>query len=323
MSDKVRNKIINTVNKSSSDHYQVLWKQFINFIATNNKVLSIYSVLEFFSMKIDNGLALQSLRMYRSALKRPILELLHVNILENNWVVYMFDYAKTHLKKSSPYFPSWDVEKVLKYLNSSSFFQQCQTDKSLRMRADFFLLLLASPTRISECQAASLSNSFVNSEGILLLKTHGKFLPKNHSATFKPKPIRIPKNIRFPRLCPVLAYQRYISFSHELCMNLNISRPDALWLNSKGCKASLKQLRFWFRDIIFRADPNAKFNNTKFHSIRKVAAAQLYDQGGIDLVLEKMNWKSKSTYFRYYASLGPATDLMGVVGGCSPQLHNR
>ena len=150
-------------------------------------------------------------------------------------------------------------------------------------------MLLAGPSRISECQAASLSSSFINSANKLLLKTHGKFLPKNHTATFKPKPIVIPQNVRFPNLCPVQAYRRYVAFSNDLCENLKLSRPDALWLNSKGRKASLKQLRFWFRDIIFRADPNARINNTKFHSIRKVAAAQLYDQGGIDLVLEKMN----------------------------------
>ena len=70
------------------------------------------------------------------------------------------------------------------------------------MEADFFLLLLACPCRESECQAASLSSSFINSANELLLKTHGKFLPKNHTATIKPIPIVIPQNVRFPNLCP-------------------------------------------------------------------------------------------------------------------------
>ena len=112
------------------------------------------------------------------------------------------DYAKTHLKEPVPFLPDWDVEKVLKYLNSSVFLRQSQVDRFLRMKADFFLLLLACPCRISECQAASLSSSFINSANKLLLKTHGKFLPKNHTATIKPIPIVIPQNVRFPDLCP-------------------------------------------------------------------------------------------------------------------------
>ena len=63
MPSKVREKIINTDSNFSSDHYQILRKHFMNFIFTNEKVLSVTSVLEISSKKIDACIALQSLKM--------------------------------------------------------------------------------------------------------------------------------------------------------------------------------------------------------------------------------------------------------------------
>ena len=78
------------------------------------------------------------------------------------------------------------------------------------MLTDFFLVLLASPKKISEFLAFSLPEIEFLKDNSVLLKPHAKFIRKNHSSSFRPTDVKIVPLTCDPTLCPVRALKNYI-----------------------------------------------------------------------------------------------------------------
>ena len=62
-------------------------------------------------------------------------------------------------------------------------------------------------------------------------------------------------------------------------------------------------------------DPEARKADVSFHSMRGVAASNLFRHFDIDTVIEAMGWKAPSTFVQYYAKLGCTSKMNLVVAG--------
>ena len=185
----------------------------------------------------------------------------------------------------------------------STFQNQCDNDLTLFFNKVIFLTLLAAPKRISEFQALSLSKSTFSEETITL-RPHLKFDPKNATATFSPKDVKVPRNPDDKHLCPVFNLNKYLQITSKLCQENNGTRPDQLFIKENTLPFTTHQLRASVRDIISRGDSLAPKEASTFHSFRKVTST-LLDHRGFTLsdILESMQWRSSQTYLRYYCQL--------------------
>ena len=95
-----------------------------------------------------------------------------------------------------------------------------------------------------------------------------------------------------------------------------MDRPDQLWQNSEGKVLSNVSLRTYFRSIILAADPNENYSAAKFHSARSVVSSALdFRNIKINDILSHMNWKSSSTFQKYYAKLKLLNKISAVLAG--------
>ena len=74
------------------------------------------------------------------------------------------------------------------------------------------------------------------------------------------------------------------------------------------------------REIIFLGDPRATISGTHAHTIRgQVATGLLAAGASVKEIVAAMNWKSESTFFRYYAVLGIQSSVRAVLAGLLPE----
>ena len=83
---------------------------------------------------------------------------------------------------------------------------------------------------------------------------------------------------------------------------------------------SQELIRKWVREIVFLGDPRATVTGTHIHSIRgQVATGLLAAGASVKEILAAMNWKSDSTFYRYYAVLGIQSSVRAVLAGRLPE----
>ena len=228
----------------------------------------------------------------------------------------LFSYSKIHNKKEKEYFPPWSVESVLRYLESNEFKIKCDNDIWLTLKKDLFLIFIAAPKRLSEFMDFRLSGIKFNNDNSVTLRPHRDFISKNHSYDYCPENFKIIQFEENSELCPVNSLRHYIKITKQLCVKVNKIRVDNLWLNKNLDKASKDTVRSWIKTIILLGDQEASKKITNFHSIRGIAASILYKNFNLKTVMEKMDWKSSSTFLRYYYKSGVQIPSKGVIAGC-------
>ena len=311
------NKLSSSVSDSSLVTYQFYWKKFYEFVKENRLFYSFSqnNLLQFFNRMIDSGISYNYLLGIRSSLMIP-LQLLwpKYNLFSDIKIQLLFSHFKTHYKKPKTFFPRWDLDKVATFLTSDCFIEKCKDDIELFFKKVLFFSGLACPKRISEFNAISIPDSQFIRNRVVILRPHPRFFAKNHSVKFYPKDIEIPVNPG-SKACPVALLHDYLKLSKEICSSLEIERPPQLWINKKGIPISKKQLNHWFRSIILMGDPDAKEADLSFHSLRGIAATNLFRRFDIETAMSSMGWKSSSTFFNYYAKTGCFATTRLVVAG--------
>ena len=304
-SKSLKQKLLNPNKKSTSNHYQVHWKIFISFITERKLDINKRTVYEFFNHLINRKLSYGSILQYRSALTRPLHYLLpNLELLQDKVIKDLLQYTRSHNIKANQQFPYWKLDQVLEMLTSSQFRKLCNKDHSIFFKKVMFLILLASPKRISEFHALSLSKSTIL-ESEVILRTHVKFIKKNASAFFNPQDITIPEFPENKELCPVFNLKKYLNITSTICEQKEVTRPDQLFIKEDASPYTLHQLRSSIREIIIRADPLVLKKNSSFHSVRKVASTILDYRGfSLQQIINSMQWKSSQTYTKYYCQIG-------------------
>ena len=304
-SKSLKKKLIKTNKTTTEDHYQIHWRKFITYLKSKKLPLSNHSVYEFFNHLIDKNLAYSSLLQYRSGISKPLKYLLpKLDLIQDSFMKALLQYTKSHNIKIRNKFPFWNLDKILEMFTSTQFKNLCKKNTNIYFKKVIFLILLASPRRISEFQALSLTNSSIDHNEVIL-RTHSKFIKKNASATFNPLDIKIPSHSENLDICPVHNLHQYLQITEKICLNKNISRPDQIFIKEDTRPFTTHQLRSSVREIIIRADPLAPKQSSTFHSVRKIAST-LLDYRGYSLaeIMESMQWHSSQTYLKYYCQLG-------------------
>ena len=270
-----------------------MWFKFASFVIEQYELnkFPYLAVISYFESLTDSKFAVSSIPRNRAAFHIPLKHYFPEQDLLHDEIVSLL--IKNHQRQEPKKlldFPAWDLDLVLKRLetgNDSSF------DNILEKT--FFLTLLAFPTRISEFEALSLSRSTI-AEDYMILQPRLAFIPKNHSHSFCPKPIKIPSLPNNKKLCPVNNMKIFLRKCHELALPRNKDRPDFIWMTEDLTLLSTMKIRKLFQKIIYSADPNAYIRHTNIHSIRAIAVSTL-ELKGLNLleISSSMNWKSSST----------------------------
>ena len=318
LSVETTNLILHTTSKSSEVQYQACYNVFINFLKERNWFTNtvFIHVVEFFSHLIQLDYNFNTLLVYRSALRRPVMSSFGIDIIENELIQSLFKSAKSKGRsKNKCKKVEWDLEKVLRMFDSREFLASCALDWKLRYMSDFFLVLIANPLRISEFQSLVIENVEFKANGNVCLRPFEGFIPKNQSVNFVPKSITLPVYKSKKNLCPVMALKRYLAKADEICKSANKARLSCLWLNFRGDKLSKQSMRNWLKKIISRANPQVNSKNLRFHSVRGVVATNDFNKLSLAELLKSMNWSSGETYFKYYARISKVPATHGVLAG--------
>lgn len=306
------NKVTKPVRSSTCSTYNHFYHSFSSFIFRRNgkSHFQLSEVIEFFNDLVNKGFRSTTLKSIRSVLREPLkLYFPDFDLLKDPWVSNLIKYVRANSLKCSFSFPKWDLDIVLRML-------KCRESQELDFvfKKTLFIVFIACPYRISEFRAISLSASSFSSLHALL-KPHLLFQSKNQTDSFIPQPIVIQNFPDDPSICPVTLLNAYINLTGSLCQDKNVNRPDQLWLNSNLKPLSLNLMRKWVKDIIFMADPNA-VSSVKVHSIRSQVASHLLASGvSVKEIVAAMNWRSSSTFTKFYARLGIQTSVKAVLAG--------
>lgn len=314
----LHNKITQNVKPSSLENYNrhfINFKQFIINKYGKHNNFPLAGVVEYFNHLANKNFKSTTLKSIRSILRDPLKDYFpEYNITEDPWIAKVIQYVKSNKVRTSFNFPSWDLDLVVRMLTLREEHNLAYTFKKT-----MFIAFLACPYRISEFQAISMSTSTFSSHHILL-KTHPAYCSKNQTDVFNPSPIVIQAFEDMPQICPVKLINNYIALTSNLCKQKNIPRPDSLWLSTHLKPISQELIRKWVREIIFLGDPRATVIGTHVHSIRgQVATGLLAAGASVKEILAAMNWKSDSTFYRYYAVLGIQSSVRAVLAGRLPE----
>ena len=305
-------KLVKPVRNSTASTYNSFYDSFVKFILQRNGVnkFPLSEVIEFFNSLANKGFKSTTLKSVRSILKDPLVFYFpDYNILLDPWIIKIIKFVKSTNVQPRFNFPSWNLDLVIRMLKVRN-----ETNMDYIFKKTLFIVFLACPYRISEFNAISLSNSSFSSLHALL-RSHIAFRSKNQTDSFSPSPIVIQNFPEEPSICPVSLLNKYINLTKALCRDKNIDRPDRLWINTSLKPASLFTLRNWVKEIIFLADPNAD-PTIRVHSIRSQVASHLLAYGfSVKEIMASMNWKSSSTFTKYYARLGIQTAVKAVLAG--------
>ena len=321
-SSSLKRKLVIPTRKSTFDHYQIHWKIFSKFVSEKKMQINHQAVYEFFNHLIDKKLKYGSILQYRSAISRPLRYLLpKLDLLQDTVIKDLLQFTKSHQIKSNHEFPFWNLDRVIEMLSSPQFNSLCHQSHSLFFKKVLFLTLLASPKRIAEFHALSLSKSSFR-ESSIILRPHDKFIKKNATAIFNPEDIIIPKFAENKIICPVYNLQQYLEITSSICEERRVPRPDQLFIKDDTRPFTIHQLRSSIKEIIIRADPLSPKETSNFHSVRKIASTML-DYRGYSLqdIFKSMQWRSSQTYLKYYCQLGlvdPSTRGCVIAGKSLP-----
>ena len=315
----LHNKIVHHVKPTSLEKYDRLFANFRQFIIDkygSKNPFPLAGVIEYFNHLANKKFKSSTLKSIRSVLKDPLRDYFpEYDILEDPWIRKLIQFVKCNNTTVNFNFPSWDLDLVVRMLTLRE-----DLDIPYVFKKSMFIIFLACPYRIEEFRSISLSSSSFSPHHVLL-RTHPRFCSKTQTDRFSPTPIVIQEFPEVPQICPVRILNNYISLTSRLCEQRGVDRPDNLWLSTHLKPISQDLIRKWVREIIFLGDPRASITGSHVHSIRGQVATRLLASGAtVKEILAAMNWRSESTFFRYYAILGVQSSVRAVLAGRLPDL---
>ena len=310
-------KVTHPIKASSEETYGAHFANFVTFIQKKygkDNCFPLGGIVAFFNQLANRNFVSTTLKTVRSVLREPLrVYFKDFDILLDPWITKIINYVKCRKPRPSKCFPSWNLDLVVRMLQDRQ-----DNDLSFVFKKTLFIVFLACPYRVEEFKSISVSSSSFSPHHISL-RTHPLFSSKNQTDTFTPSPIVIQEFEENPTICPVALLNAYMNLTKAMCADRGLARPDQLWIGLNGKPLNKNVIRKWVRDIIFLGDPNAKANGSNVHSIRAQVATHLYAAGvSVKEIITAMNWKSSSTFTRYYSKLGIKSAVQAVLAGHRP-----
>ena len=201
--------------------------------------------------------------------------------------------------------PSWDLSKVLRFLNSGAF--EPLRDAPLRdlSKKVLFLLVLATAKCVGELQALSRIVSFVGSDACLSYVP--EFVAKSESPSRSiPRSFLVKSLSDFAAgldddllLCPVRALRVYL----DRTLSLALSRRRLFVSPSCPTRAMSKNaVSFFMREVIHGAEASRpEVGSVRAHDIRGVSTSVAFHCNcSVSAVLDTATWSSSSVFTSFY-----------------------
>jgi integrase len=125
------------------------------------------------------------------------------------------------------------------------------------------------------------------------------------------EPVSIKPFVGSDRVCPFLAFVRYVKASRDLCTENSITREKFLFVSATtGKRVKVTTIRHWLVNLLGQAGVLASAGST-----RSAAASSAWWQGlPFDSIAKMAGWKSESTFQKFYKKpiVFKGTNLMQV-----------
>ena len=224
-----------------------------------------------------------------------------------------------HLEKprSNSSQPSWDLDAVLRHLNSSTFEPLESAPLKALTKKTLFLIALATAKRVGELQALSSIITSVGKDVSLsylpsfVAKTESVSNPLPRSFLLKSLEDFEGAGVDEQLLCPVRALRIYMDRTKDIP-----SRPRSLFVSPRVTRRPISKnaVSFFLRELISEAGALTGFgdDSRRAHSIRGVATSfNFWKNCSVASVLEAATWRSSSVFARCYLK-----DIQHMLGGC-------
>ena len=308
-SKPVATRICKAHRVSTINQYEHCWKQFQDWIKTNEvATISESVILDFLDHLVSNSqLSPKTTLVYRSALYLPLIHGFNISTKSEEFSLL----AKAHFIANPPLrriVPQWSLTKVLELLSSTRFQSEISL-KDLCLKT-LFLLALASGNRCSELSSLDRHSINFSPNGDVTLTVVPNFLYKNERID------NCPPNINFPallnadgshhELCPVQSLKEWLEKTSSYEGNKIFINPLTM---KPMTSASVSR---HLVEIINTADPG-KF--AKGHDVRKIATSLAWTRGlPMPSIIKRAFWKSSNIFIRKYLNpiktpLGPCVAL--------------
>ena len=215
LSNNVANTICIAHKPKTLIQYQSVWRKFLEFLSSircPSGEITIGTVCDFLFIHLSqNNRKYRTLTVYKCALALPLRYALNIDINCLTVSLFMRGVFASNPPIKAKAMPSWSLEGLLKFLNSSRFEPLEMVPYKFLLQKTLFLILLSSGRRIGEITNLTPSSTEDSSLKRLSLKWLIDFTPKHHTPEFSPSCPSIAELI-LPTgvpslLCPVRAYR--------------------------------------------------------------------------------------------------------------------
>ena len=213
--------------------------------------------------------------------------------------------------------PSWDLDDVLKHLNSTTYEPLDSAPLRELTKKTLFLVSLATAKRVSELQ--SLSASVASRGQDLSLSYLPSFVAKTESVSNPlPRSFLLKSledfvgNLEEERLlCPVRALRIYLARTRSIT-----NRSTSLFVSPGRPSSPLSKnaLSFLLREVISGANALTGFGDHSrgAHSIRGISTSfNFWKNWSVSRVLEAATWRTNSVFAAFYLK-----DIQYQLGEC-------
>ena len=201
--------------------------------------------------------------------------------------------------------PSWDLNKVLVYLRSSTFEPLQSTSLRSLSKKTLFLMSLATTKRVVELQALSSIVSFSSESAVVsyvpefLAKTESALRPLPRSFLVKSLTDFVAGLDEDLLLCPVCCLRIYLQRTAP-----GVNRPRRLFVSPRNPARLISKngISYFLREVITEAGASSVAGVIpRAHSIRGVATSTAFHRNwSITGVLNAACWRSSSVVTSFF-----------------------
>ena len=272
--------------------------------------LTIQEIAEYFLYLFDQGLQINTIMGYRSAVSSALGQFSGFSVGSHPIITKLIASFKIQRPVSRSYFPAWDLNIVLDVLRKTPFEPPLfgsVAEKVHTTQKTAFLLALASANRASEIHAISRSKrDLIFHKDKIQLRAIAGFVGKTQSSLCDCQPYFIADHQCFVGrdtvdrlLCPKRMVKYYLSFTG------GFRDKSRLFYKCLGeGEVKKKTISSWLKNVIvFAYDHSDKTLGGKVsgHDVRRMSASCAFAAGtNISDIIQAAQWKKCTTFTTHY-----------------------
>jgi hypothetical protein len=315
-SHEVASKVAKNVRESSLLIYDSKWKSFCSYCKLNDidpSIITIAQVADYLNHLFNLGLAVSTIKGYRTAIARVLVKVNGLDISTNSIIkdlIANFNVSRPFVARS---LPKWDLCLVLESLGRPPYEPLISASFAAVARKTAFLILLASGARRGEVHALEHDSIIKKLDGSAwILQPEPRFVAKNHDTLTGKRKFKGIEIVKLPAqegqgnvLCPLRALKWYLHMSSGKRGGI---QQLFITCNARGviAPAHRNTLTSWIKKVIADAHGAAGPEATSLvhravHEIRAVSASYaVFGNVSLEKVLEQCRWSSSSTFAKHY-----------------------